>query len=220
MRRVDVELVRQALPGPTCSTLSRSAASWSGAPRTRTVKVPVATLPEPSAAVQRTVVVPIGNVLADAGVQRTAGFASTSSVAVAAYVTLAPPRAGRVHEERNGHRQHRRRHVADEHRGARRRHRRRTRCGTSPSTGTRADAPCRRRRGTYVRPRHRRRRPRRAATGSRAPWTTVARRPSRSTCRRTSAPRRHRRRRARRSQRTQQVHRRRACRSPSSCRCR
>jgi hypothetical protein len=55
-----------------------------------TVNEPLELFPAASSAVQLTVVVPIANVRPDAGVQDTTGLGSTLSVAVTAYVTLAP----------------------------------------------------------------------------------------------------------------------------------
>ena len=52
---------------------------------------PVELLPVASVAVQATVVVPSGKVEPDAGEQTTDGLRSTASVAVASYVTTAPP---------------------------------------------------------------------------------------------------------------------------------
>src|SRR5436190_3074804 len=58
---------------------------------TVTAKLPLARLPDASVAVQVTVVVPIGKVALDAGVQATVGAGSTASVAAAANDTTAPP---------------------------------------------------------------------------------------------------------------------------------
>jgi hypothetical protein len=57
---------------------------------TVTVKLPFAVLPDESVAEQLTVVVPMGNVEPEAGVHVTGTEPSTSSVAVAVYVTTAP----------------------------------------------------------------------------------------------------------------------------------
>src|SRR5262249_1807274 len=67
------------------------ALSWPGAPVTVTVKLELARLPLPSAAVQVTVVVPTANVLPDAGEQITGTEAPVLSVAAGAgQVTTAP----------------------------------------------------------------------------------------------------------------------------------
>src|SRR5436190_20622413 len=58
---------------------------------TVTAKLPLAWLPDASVAVQVTVVVPIAKTALDAGAQTTAGAGSTTSVAAAAYDTMAPP---------------------------------------------------------------------------------------------------------------------------------
>jgi hypothetical protein len=57
---------------------------------TWTVKLAVLVLPFVSEAVQRTVVVPIGNTVPDAGTQANEATASSGSVAVTVYVTTAP----------------------------------------------------------------------------------------------------------------------------------
>src|SRR4029450_5922945 len=65
-------------------------ASCSFAPFTLTVKLPSRLLPQRSSALQLTVAWPIGNVLPDEGAQMSRGFASPTSVALAAYATTAP----------------------------------------------------------------------------------------------------------------------------------
>ena len=81
-------LAARVLPGPTPVTSTSRSASCSRAPRTVTRKEPDNVAPASSVAVHSTVVVPIANVVPEAGVHET--VAPVSSVAVASKVTGAP----------------------------------------------------------------------------------------------------------------------------------
>src|SRR5690348_16316325 len=73
-----------------CSVALTSADAISEALRTVTLKLPAAVLPCASLAEQFTVVVPIPNIDPDAGMHDTGTAPSTTSLAVAGYVTAAP----------------------------------------------------------------------------------------------------------------------------------